>query len=81
MDGKTRTTGTARLTVTPCGGGEAIALALTYGGGRWNASLDTGTLAGDCHRVAASIDGLVAGAFTLDLRGAEAVKAKSAKGK
>ena len=78
IDGAVRTTGSARLTVRPCGGGEAVVLPLTFGGGRWNAALDTSPLAGGCHTVSASIDGLTAGSFTLDLRGTEAAKAKAA---
>ncbi len=79
VDGTTRTTGLARLTITPCGGGDPLVQALTFSGGRWNASLDTGRLAGDCHDVAASIDGLVAGVFRLELRGADASQAKDTK--
>jgi hypothetical protein len=81
VDGVTRTSGDARLVVTPCGGGASTTLPLTFGGGRWNAGLDTGPLAGACQTVTATIDGLVAGSFELDLRGAEPMKAKSAKGK
>ena len=38
--------GTAILTITPCTGGTPVVVGLTYGSGRWNASLDTGDLAG-----------------------------------
>lgn len=76
VDGVARQDGDAALAVTPCGGGRAVVLPLEYGGGRWNAGLDTSTLTGDCHTVAASIDGLEAGSFRLDLRGTEALKAK-----
>ena len=75
IDGSVRTSGDARLTVTPCGGGDAVTMALSFSGGRWNASLDTTGLVGSCYTVAASINGLQAGAFRLDLRGAEPTKA------
>jgi hypothetical protein len=75
IDGSVRTSGDARLTVTPCGGGDAVTMALSFGGGRWNASLDTTTLVGTCHTVSASINGLQAGAFQLELRGVEPLKA------
>lgn len=74
VDGVAQTTGDARLTLTPCTGGSATTIGLTYGGGRWDASLDTSSLAGACYTVAASIDGLAAGSFRLELRGAEPVK-------
>jgi hypothetical protein len=74
VDGSVRTTGDALLTVTPCDGGSSVAIALTYGGGRWNAGLDTSPLAGSCYTVAASIDGLQAGSFQLELRGADPVR-------
>jgi hypothetical protein len=79
VDGAVRTTGQASLSVSPCDGGPALALDLTYGGGRWNAALDTGPLAGWCHTVTATIDGLTAGSFQLDLRGAELAKAATGK--
>ncbi len=80
VNGKVRTTGPAALHVTPCSGGDPVVLALTYGGGRWNASLDTSDLAGSCHRVTARIAGLVAGTVTLQLHGAEtAAKTKAPK--
>lgn len=76
VDGVVRTSGSADLSLVPCGGGSATTLPLTYSGGRWNAALDTGPLAGSCHVVTASIDGLTAGWFQLELRGAEPTKAK-----
>ena len=75
IDGSVRTSGDARLTVTPCGGGDAVTMALSYSGGRWNASLDTTSLVGACHTVSASINGLQAGSFRLELRGVEPTKA------
>ena len=77
VDGVARTTGDARLTVTPCDGGSPVTVALTPSTAHWSASLDTSGLVGSCHSVAASIDGLEAGAFRLELRGAEPTKAKS----
>ncbi|HEV2951611.1 MAG TPA: HYR domain-containing protein, partial [Actinomycetota bacterium] len=73
------TTGSPSLAVTRCDGGTGPDLALTFGGGRWNASLDTSTLAGSCHTVTAWVDGLRAGTFSLDLRGVEPVRAKAGK--
>lgn len=71
VDGVVRTTGSAALRLVPCTGPGGMTLALSYGGGRWNASVDTTGLVGDCHTVTASIDGLDAGSFTLLLRGPE----------
>ena len=80
VDGEARSAGAAQLTVTPCGRGDGAALPMTFGGGRWNAALDTSALVGGCHEVTAWIDGLRAGAFELDLRGTEpTVKAKGAR--
>ncbi len=78
VDGEERTSGTARLTLTPCGGGTAIGLGLEWGGGRWNHSLDTAMLHGTCYDVTATIDGLAAGSFRLVFRGDEAAKTKPA---
>jgi hypothetical protein len=79
VDGVERSSGQALLTLTPCGGGTAaLELPLEWGGGRWNAALDASMLAGPCYTVAASIDGLVAGSFRLELRGeAAAARAKA----
>jgi hypothetical protein len=77
VDGQERSSGDARLRLTPCGGGAPVAeLDLAWGGGRWNASLDTSMLAGACYTLAASIDGLDAGSMTLELRG-EATAART----
>ena len=78
IDGVAAESGVAELTATPCTGGSSVIIPLTFGGGRWNAALDTSVLVGTCHTVAASIDGLAAGSFQLELRGAEPVKAKGA---
>ena len=71
VDGTARATGVAGLRIVPCGGGEPLALALTIGGGRWNASLDTSLLGGSCYTVTAHVDGIDAGTFQLDLRGSD----------
>jgi len=54
--------------MTLCGG-DSVAqdLTMSFSGGRWNAAIDTSTLPGACYTVAASIDGLTAGWFRLDL--------------
>ena len=75
VDGAEVRTGSASLTVTPCGGGTGLDLPLTTGGGRWNASLDTSLLVGSCHVVTAWVQGIEAGSFRLELRGAEPAKA------
>jgi hypothetical protein len=78
VDGAERSTGDVHLTMTPCGG-DAVAqdLTMSFSGGRWNASLDTSSLPGACYTVAATIDGLRAGSFHLDL-GANAAAARQA---
>jgi hypothetical protein len=75
VDGRQRSTGDAVLSLTPCGGGTTINKSLEWSGGRWNVSLDTSSLSASCYTVTASIDGLTAGSFTLELRGDEAAKA------
>lgn len=79
VNGVNRTSGDAALRLTPCAGDAGVVgpLVMTYGGGRWNVSLDTSDLAGACYTVTASIDGIDAGSFQLELRGAEALKAKA----
>lgn len=74
VDGVERTSGDAGLRLTPCGGGPAVDVSLEWGGGRWNHSLDTSMLGGSCYQVGATIGGLTAGSFTLELRGVEAAK-------
>lgn len=81
VDGEVRSTGEATVTVTPCGGGAAVARSLTFSGGRWAASLDTSDLVGACHVVTASIDGLDAATFRLELRGTELAEATKADGR
>ncbi len=75
VDGTEVKRGSASLTVTPCGGGTGLDLPLTTGGGRWNASLDTSLLVGSCHTITARVQGLEAGSFRLELRGAEPTRA------
>ena len=78
VDGVERTSGDAQLSLTPCGAsGATWSAALTRGGGRWNATLDTSTLTGGCYVVAASIDGLSAGSFRLVLRGVDAARVRT----
>ncbi len=80
VDGTERTTGTADLRITPCGGSApAVTLALTYGSGRWNAQLDTSFLPGTCYTVRASIGGLAAGSFRLELGSLDAAKTNAAR--
>jgi HYR domain len=69
VDDVAATSGDASVTLSPCATGSGLILALTPAGGRWNASLDTTVLDGSCYTVTASIDGLTAGAFRLELRG------------
>jgi hypothetical protein len=75
VDGHERTTGAAKLWLSPCAGGTATGLRLEWGGGRWNHSLDTSMLDGACYDVTATIDGLAAGSFRLVFRDDEAPKA------
>ena len=71
-DGVEQTSGTAVLSIATCDGTAVTSMAMTYGGGRWNVSLDTGTLGGaGCFMATASLDGHAAGSFRIDLRGAE----------
>lgn len=77
VDGDERTSGDASLRLTPCGGGTNMDLALAWGGGRWNHSLDTSILSATCYKVTATIDGLTTGSFTLALEGSESAKTNS----
>ena len=82
-DGVEVTHGSATLTIATCAGSPAGSLAMTWGGGRWNGSVDTGSLGGPgCYRVTATVDGNVAGSFQLTLRGSEpSVSSSGPKGK
>jgi hypothetical protein len=79
VDGRPRPSGDADLWLSPCGGGPTTQFELVRSGGRWNVSLDTTSLAASCYTVTASIDGMTAGSFTLELRGDVAAKASSKK--
>ncbi|HET7168036.1 MAG TPA: HYR domain-containing protein [Candidatus Limnocylindrales bacterium] len=72
VDGSERGTGDARLSLVACGGAATTSVGLVYSGGRWNTTLDTARLADPCYVVSATIDGLTAGSFTLELRGSVA---------
>ena len=72
-------TGDAQLQVTPCGGGMMTSLPLTWSGGRWNVSLDTSSLSASCYTITATINDLVAGSFTLEVRDGEVSKASLKK--
>ena len=74
VDGEERDSGDAALRLARCGGTTSVDLPLTWSGGRWNVSLDTGGYGAPCYTVGAVIDGLMAGSFTLDLRGDPAAR-------
>jgi hypothetical protein len=80
VDGVARTNGDAELLLSPCATGSGIRLALVPGNGRWNVGLDTSALDGSCYTVTATIDGLEAGSFRLELRGADAMRTNKGKG-
>jgi hypothetical protein len=77
LDGVAVTSGSPELIVSPCATGSGVRLALIQGNGRWNVGLDTSVLDGSCYTITATIDGLEAGSFHLDLRGADPTKAKA----
>ena len=77
-----QTSGAASLSLATCAGAPAGSLAMTYAGGRWNASVDTGSIGGPgCYVATASLDGNAAGSFRIDLRGADPAPASSGKAK
>jgi hypothetical protein len=77
-NGVEQTSGAASLSFATCGGAQAGSLAMAYAGGRWNASVDTGTLGGPgCYVAGASLDGNAAGSFRIDLRGSDATAASN----
>lgn len=82
-DGVEQRTGRATISVTTCEGASVGSMVMTWGGGRWNGSLDTGALGGPgCYVATASLDGNVAGSFRIDLRGdPTAVKGAKSRGK
>jgi hypothetical protein len=79
VDGVARTNGDAELLLSPCATGSGIRLPLALGNGRWNVGLDTSALDGPCYAIAATIDGLEAGSFRLELRGTEPVRANTGR--
>ncbi|HET8786686.1 MAG TPA: HYR domain-containing protein [Candidatus Limnocylindrales bacterium] len=74
VDDRERTTGAASLRLIVCGATTGADLPLIWSGGRWNVPLDTSSYAAPCYTVAAWIDGLKAGSFTLQMRGDIAAK-------
>ena len=62
LDGVEVTSGSASLSVAPCGGGSAVlTIPLTFNGGRWQGHLDTGQLNPGCYTVTAMVDGQAVG--------------------
>lgn len=81
-NGTELTSGSASLRVETCGdGAAALTLPLSFGSGRWNASLDTARLQPGCYKGVALHAGHVAGSFTLDLRGADPAKTPATSAK
>jgi hypothetical protein len=73
-----RTSGEAALRIATCSGAPAATIAMAYSGGRWNASVSTGTLGGPgCYIATASLGGNDAGSFRLDLRGTDVTPTSS----
>lgn len=76
-DGARVTSGEVVLTVEPCAGGSGSGGGLTLnlgfeGPDRWAGHLDVARLAGPgCYTASLTVDGVAAGSFRLDLRGAE----------
>ena len=68
-------TGDAALQLTPCGGGTTTSLPLAWSGGRWSVSLDTSSLPASCYTITATINDLVAGSLTLEVRDGDTTKA------
>jgi hypothetical protein len=76
-NGVEQTSGAATLSFATCAGAPAGSQAMSYAGGRWNASVDTGSRGGPgCYVATASLDGNAAGSFRIDLRGADATATK-----
>ena len=79
-NGVEQTAGVATLSVATCAGTAVVSLPMTWGGGRWNASLDTGAFGpSGCYMTTASFDGHVAGSFRIDLRGADALPIRGSR--
>ena len=78
-NGVEQTQGRALLALASCGGTAVGSIELTWDAGRWNGKLDTSMLGGPgCYVATASLDGDVAGAFRIDLRGADPAPASTA---
>ncbi len=80
LDGKPITSGSAVVSVVPCGGGNAVqtdGLAL-QSNGRWMGHLSTDGLASGCYQVVASVDGIAIGSFRMDVRPDATTTAKPA---
>jgi hypothetical protein len=79
-NGVEQTQGRGLLSLASCDGKAAGSIDLTWDGGRWNGKLDTSTLgAPGCYLATASLDGNVAGAFRIDLRGSDQTAVSSPK--
>lgn len=74
VDDRERTSGDAALRVIACGRTTGVELPLTWSGGRWNLSLDTGAYPASCYTIEAWVGNLKGGSFTLELRGDVAAK-------
>ena len=76
-NGVEQTHGHALLGLATCGGAAVGSIDLSWDAGRWNGKLDTSMLGGPgCYLATASLDGSVAGAFRIDLRGPDPAAAK-----
>jgi hypothetical protein len=79
-NGIEQTHGHALLALASCGGTTAGSIELTWDAGRWNGKLDTSMLgAPGCYLATTSLDGNFAGAFRIDLRGADPAPASNGK--
>jgi hypothetical protein len=59
-----QTTGTARLSVRSCGGGDAVgSVGLTWDGARWTGKLDTSAFGSGCWRARLVVNGAGVGSF------------------
>ena len=68
-DGVEQTHGEVVLATSTCAGVASGSMTMSWGGGRWNASLDSGSLGGPgCYVSTATLDGHVAGSFRIDIR-------------
>jgi hypothetical protein len=74
-DGVEQTDGSATLRVDACGGETALVVPLTWGSGRWDGRLDASLLVAGCYIATATLDGVDAGSFALEVRGGDNVKA------